>query len=259
MPRALTTLLILLAAVPAAAQFIAPGGAIPAVANTPGENGTFWRSDISIRNVSPTATEVTLLLLPELRNAGPAFEPAVSDPIPIPGNGQVTIQNVVTSLFGERNKKGGLSVFANDGAPLVLASRTYTNATDGGSYGLNVYGVLVGDTGWIAGAREDAFFRTNIGIFVPVDPPDGQPYIFTVTTTDDDGEEVAQGSLTFIQAGMQQKGLDFFGVDEPLLDGSVTIRCSDPTAIWYGYATVIDNASQDSVYRPAVGQQSALP
>jgi hypothetical protein len=252
-------LLILLVALPASAQFVAPGGAIPVVANTPGENGTFWRSDISVRNVGSTDTEITLLLLPEIRNSGPTFEAAVSDPIPIPGNGQVTIQNVVTSIFGERNKKGGLSVFANDGAPLVLASRTYTNAAEGGSYGLNVYGVLVGDTGWIAGVREDAFYRTNIGIFVPVDPPEGQPYVFTVTTTDSDGLDVAQGSVTFTQAGMQQKGLDAFGVSDALLDGSVRIRCNDPTAIWYGYATVIDNASQDSVYRPAVGQQSALP
>lgn len=259
MPRALFPLLILAAAVPAAAQFVGPGGTIPAVANTPGEDDTFWRSDVSIRNVSSSATEVTLLLLPEIRNAGPTFEPMVSDPIPVPGDGHITLQNVVTSVFGLRNKKGGLSVFANDGAPLVLASRTYTNAPGGGSYGLNVHGVLVGDTGWIAGVREDAFYRTNIGIFVPADPPTGQPLIFTVTTTDDEGLEVAQGSLTFEQAGMQQKGLDFFGVDEALLDGSVSIRCSDPTAIWYGYATVIDNASQDSVYRPAVGQQSALP
>jgi hypothetical protein len=243
---------------------VAPGGAIPVVANAPGEFGTIWRSDVSIRNVAAEATTVRLLLLPELRNNGPAFEPQLSDEISIPGNGQVTLENVVTGVFNLRNTKGGLSVFSNDGRPLVLASRTSTGAPQGGSFGLNVYGVLVvgnetteSNEGWIAGVQhsETGFYRTNVGVFVPVDPPEGNSFVFTVTTTDSDGLEVAQGSISFNQAGLIQKSLTDFGVSETLLDGSISIRCDDPDALWYGYATVIDNVSQDSVYRPAIGRQ----
>ena len=57
-------LLVIILASPAAAQFVAPGGAIPAVANIPGENNTFWRSDVSILNVSSAATSVQLFLFP---------------------------------------------------------------------------------------------------------------------------------------------------------------------------------------------------
>ena len=245
-------------AAPAAAQFVAPGGTIPAVANLPGENNTFWRSDVSILNLSPTDTSVVLLLLPELKKSGPAFEPQITDPIPIVGGGQLTLANVVTSVFGLRNKKGGLSIFSTDGAPLVLASRTFTR-DEGGSYGLNVTGILVADTAWVAGVEHDGLFRTNVGVFLPVDPQPGQSLIFTVTTKDAVGLEVASGSLTFDQAGLKQESLEFFGVEDPLIDGSLIIRCSDPTAIWYAYATVIDNISGDSVYRAAISRQSSIP
>jgi hypothetical protein len=213
---------------------------------------------VSILNVSSAATSVQLFLFPELKNSGPAFEPQISDPFPIPGNGQLTLANVVTGVFGLRNVKGGLLVWSN-GAPLVLASRTYTNATDGGSYGLNVSGVLVADTAWVANVEHDGFFRTNVGVFLPVDPLPGQSLTFTVTIFDADGVEVAEGPLVFSSAGLRQKDLEFFGLEDILLDGWVQIRCSDPTAIWYAYATVIDNVSGDSVYRAAITRQSSIP
>ena len=242
---------------PAAAQFVAPGGAIPAVANIRGP-GVFWRSDVSILNLSPTDTTVTLLLFPELTNAGPAFETLVSDPISIVGNGQVTLPNVVTDVFGLRNAKGGLQVVSGDGSPLVLASRTYTYADIGGSYGLNVYGLPLIDTetAWLANVAEDSAYRTNVGIFLPIDPPAGSPLVFTVTVHDDEGTEVASGSVIFNQAGLRQENLTYFGVDPPLNDGWVEFHCSDPSYVWYAYATVIDNPTGDSVYRAAIGQQA---
>ena len=251
--------LILLAGAPLDAQFVAPGGTIPAVANISGGSGSFWRSDVSILNLSSTETSVVLLLVPELKNSGPDFEPQRTEPLPIPGNGQLTLANVVTGVFGLRNVKGGMSIFSTDGAPLVIASRTYTNAEEGGSYGLNVYGLLVADTAWISNVEHDGFYRTNIGVFMPVDPQEGESVAFYVTVYDAEGLEVGSGSLVFDQAGLWQKNLDYFGVDDPLFDGWVEIRCADPTAIWYGYSTVIDQVTNDSVYRPAVARQSSIP
>jgi hypothetical protein len=251
--------LVLLCTAPVGAQFVAPGGTIPAVANIPGGAGSFWRSDVSILNLESTDTSVVLLLLPELKNSGPAFEPQTSNPLPITGNGQLTLTNVVTGVFGLRNVKGGLSIFSTDGAYLAIASRTYTNADEGGSYGLNVNGVLVADTAWIPNVQHDGFYRTNVGVFMPVDPQEGQSTVFTVKIFDDQGVEVASGSLVFDQAGLWQKNLDFFGVENPLLDGWVEIRCADPTVFWYGYATVIDQVTNDSVYRAALTRQSSVP
>jgi hypothetical protein len=250
---------MLFSAAPAVAQFVAPGGTIPAVANTSGGSGSFWLSDVSILNLNSTDTSVVLVLFPELTNSGQAFEPQTSEELPIPGNGQLKLSNVVTSVFGLRNTKGGLSIFSTDGAPLAIASRTYTSADTGGSYGLNVNGVLVADTAWIPGVEHDGFYRTNVGVFLPADPQAGQSTVFYVNIFDNQGTEVATGSLVFDQAGLWQKNLDYFGVEDPLLDGWVEIRCDDPTTIWYGYATVIDQATNDSVYRPAITRQSSIP
>jgi hypothetical protein len=253
-------LVAMVSAAPVAAQFVAPGGTIPAVSGSVhGENGTIWRSDVSVLNLSSSPTSVVVVLFPEIRTNGPVFEVQQSDPIPIEGNSQLTIANVVTSLFGEREKNGALSVFSTNGAPLVLASRTSTPGPTGGSYGLNVYGVLVADTAWIANVEHDSSFRTNIGVFTPLDPPTKQSLVFVVTVFDAGGVEVASGSLAFEEAGLKQKNLDFFGVDDALLDGWVEIRCGDPSAIWYAYATVIDNVTGDSVYRAAITQQSSIP
>ena len=254
------TLGVVLAAHSAAAQFVAPGGTIPAVSGSVnGENGTVWRSDVSVLNASSSATSVIFVLFPEIKNNGPVFEVQQSDPITIEGNAQLTISSILTSLFDERGKNGALSVFSTNGSPLVLASRTFTPGPTGGSFGLNVYGVLVADTAWIANVQHDGFFRTNLGVFTPIDPAEGQSLVFVVTIYDAAGIEVGSGSLVFDEAGLRQKNLDFFGVDDPLLDGWVDIRCSDPTAIWYAYATVIDNVTGDSVYRAAITQQSSIP
>ena len=257
----LLTSLFLAVAIPSTAQFVAPGGSIPVVASLPGANDTFWRSDVNILNLNSSATSVVLVLFPEIKKNGPVFDVQESDPIDIDGNGQVTLASVVTSVFGIRNKKGALYAYSLDGAPIVLSSRTYTpnpNAP-GGSYGLNVTGILVADAAWIAGIEDDGFYRTSIGIFVPAGASEGQEIGFTVTVFDTDGNQVASGSLVFDQPGMQQKDLQFFGLEDALLDGWVEIRCHDPLALWYAYATVTDNASGDGVYRPAQTHQSSIP
>jgi hypothetical protein len=253
---------LLASAVPAGAQFVAPGAAVPAVASLPGANNTFWRSDVNVLNLNSEATSVVLVLFPEIKSSGPVFDIQESSPIDIGGNGQVKFSNVVTGVFGERNKKGALYVYSLDGAPVVVSSRTYTPAPTGGSFGINVNGILVADTAWISGVADEGltgFYRTSVGVFIPAGPAEGQEVGFTVTVYDSDGVEVASGSLIFDQAGMQQKFLEQFGLDEPLLDGWVEIRCHDPLALWYAYATVTDNTSGDSIYRPAITRQSSIP
>ena len=61
------TAFLLASAIPAGAQFVAPGGSIPVVASLPGANDTFWRSDVHILNLNPSATSVVLVLFPEIK------------------------------------------------------------------------------------------------------------------------------------------------------------------------------------------------
>jgi hypothetical protein len=242
----------------AAAQFVAPGGSIPVVANTPGVNGTFWRSDVSVLNLNDWDTSVVLVLLPEIRGGSQVFEPRVSDPIVLPANSQRTLANVLQSEFGLVNKKGGLSVLSLDGSPLVIGSRVYTFDTGGGSFGQDVHAILVAREAWAPGLREDSLFRTNVGVFLPVDPLPGAPLVFTITVHEADGDVAGEGTMTFTQAGVQQRNVSALGVTT-LLEGYVVFRCDDPSAAWYAYASVVDEVTGDAVYRAARGRQSDLP
>ena len=254
----LLTVLTLFAVSPANAQFVAPGASIPVVANLPGLNATDWRTDISVVNLGETETSIRLLLLPEIKNGVPVFQPEITEPIIVAAGAQKTMRNVVETIFGFSNTKGALSIFSDDFAPLAVSARIYTLGDDGGSYGQNVEGLLVANQAWTPGITHDDFYRSNIGIYLPFDPAPGQPVRFALTVFDKDGDEVGGGEILFRDAGMQQYNLSDFGV-ETLLDGYVEFDCLDPTATFYAYASRVDQVSGDAVFRQARGRQSDLP
>ena len=189
--------------------------------------------------------------------AGPQVEAAMPplEPLPTPTVTRTKVRTIV-----DPTPTVTIEEVVTRTAPST--TRTSTPAPTGGSYGINVNGILVADTAWISGVEDEGltgFYRTSVGVFIPVGPAEGQEVGFTVTVYDSDGVGVASGSLVFDQAGMQQKFLADFGLEEDLLDGWVEIRCHDPLAVWYAYATVTDNASNDSVYRSAITRQSSIP
>jgi len=246
------SLILLFSAVSTGAQGIGPGGAVPAVANLPGQAGTFWQSDVIIHNPGEAQISVRLLLFPEIRDGGPVFDPMTSDSMTIPALGQLKVSNVVQSVFGLIDAKGALSVISEDGSPIVLGSRTYTFGDDGGTYGQEIFGILVSDRAWAAGAQNDSLYRTNVGVYLPVAPAQGSTVDFEVTIRDPEGNEVSRGTMPFATAGMQQRSLSSLGADQ-LLDGSVQLVCSDPSFFWYWYISRVDQISGDAVYRPLRG------
>ena len=247
--RSLLTVTLILLAAPSWAQFVAPGGTIPVVANLSGKKGTFWRSDVQILNPGDTPTSIVMQLYPEIVNGTPSFEPRVSDSIPIAAGGQLVLTNILQSKFGLINVKGALMIYSTDGTPLVLASRTYTNGPSG-TYGQDVSSILVAGSAWVAGIENDSAYRTNLGIFWPWD----EPVQFTVNIYTLDGQPAGSGQITFTEAGLQQMGLDAFGVGV-LPAGYIVITCSDAQVLWYAYGTTVDQQSGDAVYRPARGYQ----
>jgi hypothetical protein len=252
----LVAVILNIATVPGFAQFASPGGPIPVVANLPGLNQTFWRSDVYVLNMNSSDSSFVMVLYPEIVNNEPTFDTAVTDTIQIPAGEQLTFTNIVQSVFGFDDAKGGLHLISLDGLPLVFGSRTYTVPDGGGSFGQNVYGTYVTNTAWITGVRHDSLYRTNVGIFVPVDPVAG--LTFTITVYSDDGTEVGSGSIAFGQAGLKQRNLSSFGVGS-LFDGYIQITSSDPGELWSGYASVVDQVSGDGVHRIAIARQSDRP
>ncbi len=168
------------------------------------------------------------------------------------------MRNIVETVFGLTDTKGALSIFSNDGSPLVISARIYTLGDDGGSYGQNVEGLLVANDAWTPGITHDDFYRSNIGIYLPFDPIPGTAIRFRIRVYDNAGDQVGTGTMDFTAAGMQQLSLSAFGVSM-LLDGYVEFDCLDPTVTFYAYASRVDQVSGDAVFRQARGRQSDLP
>lgn len=238
---------------PISAQTIGPGAAVPGVAALPGLNGTYWQSDVVVQNPGETATSVRFLLFPEIREGAQVFEPAISDSFSIPAHGQLMKTNVVQSVFGLLNVKGALSVISEDGATLVVGSRTYTYGSDGGSYGQEVFGVLSKDQAWAAGVQNDVFYRTNIGIYLPIPPPSGETVSFEITLRDAEGEIIGTDTMDFGAEGLIQHSVSNFA-GTSVSQASVEVLCSDPDAVWYGYISRVDQISNDAVFRPLRGK-----
>jgi hypothetical protein len=257
MRRAVVLGAVLAVATAASAQYAGPGGAVPVVANNAGLQGTLWRSDVSITNLETSPTAVVLMLFPEIVDDVPEFEFQMTEPIAIPASGQVTFNNVLQSVFGLTEVKGALQVITTDGAPVLVSSRVFNVPEGGGSFGQDAQAILVADQASAGGLAHDAFYRTNIGIFLPADPGN-QQVVFEVTVRAADGSQVGSGFVTFTEPGVVQKSLSAFGVGL-LVDGWVSVTCSDPGLTWYGYASRVDEVTGDAVFRPMKGFATNLP
>jgi hypothetical protein len=247
---------MLLAAAPGMAQFAAPGGPVAPVANNPGVGQTFWRSDVYVLNPNSTDSSFVMVLYPEIVQNEPTFETKVTDTIQIRAGEQLTFSNIVQSVFGLISAKGGLHLISLDGKDLVFNCRTYTVPEEGGSFGQDVKGSYVTGTGWVPGLRHDSLFRTNVGIFLPVDPLAG--VTFTIRVYSANGAELGSGTMYFGQAGLKQRSLGKFGIDT-LRDGYVVITSSAPGELWAGYASIVDQVTGDGVHRGALARSSDLP
>ena len=200
MHRAVLMSAVLVVASVAGAQYAGPGGAVPIVANNPGLQGSLWRSDVSITNLESSPTSVVLMLFPELINGVPEFEFQMTDPIPVPASGQVTFANVLQSVFNLSDVKGALQIITTDGAPVLVSSRVFNVPDDGGTFGQDAQAILVADRASAGGLEHDGFYRTNIGIFLPVDPGN-QQVLFEVTVRTADGSVVGSGYVPFTDPG----------------------------------------------------------
>ncbi|MEO8218292.1 MAG: PKD domain-containing protein [Acidobacteriota bacterium] len=131
---------------------------VPAVAHTPGAQGTFWKSDVTLFN--PMASELTLSI--QLLGVGQENGRTVS----IAPSSSVTIDDVVTWLGAEGQGTLVITPINSQTAP-VVTSRTYTTReSDGGTYGQAIDAVDGSSfllRAAITGLKSEGGFRSNVG------------------------------------------------------------------------------------------------
>jgi hypothetical protein len=220
---------------------------LPGIADL--NTGASWRSDIRLFNAGPTGVDATLTYFPQ---NDPSSAKAITVNLP---NGQVyAIDNALQSRFGITNSGGSVVVTTSANAKIVATARTY-NQTSSGTYGQFIPAVMAGE-GVGLGQRalqilqveESPRFRTNVGIFELT----GKPVTVEISAITPDSKvavktkiDLAPNQFTQINSLLRSLGLP------ATYNTRVTLKVIAGTGRISGYASLIDNRTQDPTYVPA--------
>lgn len=209
------------------------GAIIPAVGRSPGVNGTFWRSDVRLFNPSGVPIGVGL------RFGGATL------PVSILPARTLTLADIV-SRFGISSGSGALELTWNGSGP-IIASRTYTTADGGGTFGQSIDAIQsFGYDRYVPGLRSDGSFRSNVGF---VNGSDGTIGV-TATLLSSSGQPIANGFVQLAPRSQAQYSLGalFPGVNVAAL-GTVTLQAhTDNGPVLFVYGSMVDNRSGDPVF-----------
>ena len=211
---------------------------IPGAGRTPGQNNTFFVSDLALTNLGGAAANVTIAFV------GPGGLPV--KPITIAAGATTAYRDILNALWSASGLVGALSVESDQ--PLVLRARTYNTAATG------TFGVALpvfaskdlleeggsGDSIWVQQSpTAGSGFRTNVGVVFP-DDGGGEAVV-----TFYDAAGAVTGSLTYssASAGFQQQAAGpVLAAGLPV--GRAQILVSRGRAA--GYAVGVDNITGDT-------------
>lgn len=215
---------------------------IPGAGRTPGQNNTFFVSDLALTNPGSSTASVTISFV------GPGSLP--SQTLTLGAGATRVFRDVVDALWDTGAVVGALSVHADQ--PLVLRARTYNTAATG-TFGvaLPVYssGQLLAegqtaDSIWI---QQDppgsSGFRTNLGVVFP-DAAGGEA---VVTFFDATGAAVGNLNYSSAAPGFQQQSVASVA-PAGLSIGRAQISVTRGHAA--GYAVGVDNVTGDTSLYP---------
>jgi hypothetical protein len=232
---------------------VAPAGetlVIPAAAHAPGVGGAQWRTDLEVVGDPFLPVEYRLEWWPAAGGgAVSSVELSLS-----PGEAHRHEDVVATVL--ERHGAGAIAVVFTQGEALV-SSRTFVQAP-GGTYGQYVprmpeaEALAPGVNGWLTPLRGGAEFRSNIGL---VNPDDDQVSV-TVSILDTAGAVVAEFTREVPGRRLLQVNgaLEGLTVAEP-----AAARVHVVEGRVFAWASVVDNASGDPIFIPAVARAASDP
>jgi hypothetical protein len=219
---------------------------VPAAARTFGYGDAFYASDLYLTNAGDDAAQVSVAFL--ARDEDNSIAPiAMLDPVD--AGRSIVIEDVVGSLLeGQwQDWVGGLAV-CSDAANLNVFSRTYH--TDGvATFGQGIpgarIGAAIGDgrTGLLMGLREDAAFRTNLGLLNPT----GSNLTVAVTIIDLGGQTIAVLDIELEPYEQIQYHKILTQVGEEELERAVAMVSSTSGPV-FAYLSVIDNSTNDPTY-----------
>ena len=215
---------------------------VPSVASTVNAYGIPFVSDFSVVNMETFETTVGL----ELWTSGGRREASF---FTLPARGAKTIADVVKTAFGLEQSYGALLVSST--GRVTAGARTWAPVATGGTNGQYALAgdvknpssaavLLTGEVGVLPGVRQDAAFRTNVGVY----NLGATECVVEVEARDDFGRQVGSTiALTVPPTQYVQEQLSKATTSLP--SGSVTVTNATAGCIVGGVAYVIDNVTQD--------------
>ena len=212
----------------------APGNGalvIPAVGRSPGANGTFWRSDVTLFNPNADAISITL------RFNGTSKTLSL-------GARDTQVLDDILSSYGQTSGSNALYVSWSASTGPVVTSRTYTSVETGGTYGQSIDPIaLLSGSAHVPGLRNDSSFRSNIGFL----NGGNEGETFTVVVLSPFGSELARTTLTMNAKEQRQYSVSSLFPNVNASNFTLSVQ-GDDNAQLFTYGSMVDNASGDPVF-----------
>ncbi len=218
---------------------------LAAAAHISGAGGSVWRTDLAAFNPGSQATTLAMAFLP--RDSDNSAVDCIAART-VAAEAAVHFNDLLSGFFGVDEGAGGVAIYSDSGAEIVLTSRTYNQTADG-TFGQSIpgrsaaEGIADGDTGVLIGLFENQAYRTNIG------------FLNTAATSSDvlvelygeDGSYLGERTLTLAPGDQHQENRILAGFTSGELSNAraeITVTGGPVLA----YASVVDNKTSDPSY-----------
>jgi hypothetical protein len=228
--------------------------AIPVIGHVDGANGSRFRSDVYLLNLSPSTRTVTL----EVKDWNTNEFPRRLNFTLLPNEARV-IEDALFKLFnmqGLARLRYWSDGVAGDASGVRVTSRTYTIEANGATYGClipplnNFQSATAGESLEITGIVGGSGFRTNLGLVELSPNPDNSTSNVRITIFDDKGKQIDRFTVALARAGGMQIN-DIFGARgvTPPPAARIVVQVLDTNGGLIGaYATLTDNVTNDSTF-----------
>jgi PA domain len=218
---------------------------LPSSAHRQGQNGAFYKTDVTLVNASGSAANFTLKFLGHEQDGRNGAEKIRT----VAANSVLAIPDVLGTVFGVPDDYGAIR-FSADQAAVRVVSQTSTPPPSGvGTFGQAVPGFGPADyaTAYapktLAGLRQDSSFRTNAVIANATD----QPVHVDLTLKSETGATLGTGAYDLLPYEMRQIGTVVTTLGAPDGTANTSLVVSTPTAGGRvaTYAAIIDQTTND--------------
>lgn len=229
---------------------------IPVAAHAPGQNGTVWRTDVSIQNIQADPVTIEFAVIESGEGlSGNVFPVVVATStggttVTVPPGGSVTLYDILKAHRGRPSTVGALLLGGDK--PFAVTSRTF-DQTSNGTLGQAVAAIPDGATDqagapstlYIPGLVQNGAFRTNLGLVM------SGSTAMTVSVTINGANGAALGSRTFtvLPGVTNQVQFSALSVAPATFDvAGAVIRISAGQGSVIAYASIVDNQTGDASF-----------